>query len=300
MTARVAVVGEVLVDLLWRTGSPEARAVPGGSPANVAVGLSRLERPVTLLTSWGDDPPGALVDAHLAGTGLDVRRLPTSGPAKTTVALAYLGEDGSAHYDFLTSWAPAELHLPDDTTVLHTGSLAVAVEPGATRVLELGRRQRALGRLVVADLNVRPAVRPDRAEYRALAERLAGVVAVLKASDEDLGWLYPDLDPAEAAEALRALGPELVVVTRGAAGAFALTAEHRVDVPAPAVTVVDTVGAGDAFQAALLDDLAGRGTVPLDPATLTEVLRRCVRCAALTCAREGADPPTRARLDAPE
>lgn len=298
MAARVAVVGEALVDLLWRTGSREARAVPGGSPANVAVGLHRLERPVTLLTSWGDDPPGALVGEHLAGTGVEVVRLPTSGPPRTTVALAYLAENGSAHYDFLTSWAPAELPIPEDTAVLHTGSLAVAVEPGASRVLELARRQRAQGRLVVADLNVRPAVRPDRAAYRALAERLAAVVRVLKASDEDLGWLYPDQSAEEAAETLRALGPELVVVTRGAEGAFGLTAAHRVVVPAPAVRVVDTVGAGDAFQAALLDDLAGRAAVPTDPGTLTEVLARCARCAALTCAREGADPPTRAQLDA--
>ncbi|TNM26896.1 carbohydrate kinase [Streptomyces sedi] len=297
VTARVAVVGEALVDLLWRTGSREARAVPGGSPANVAVGLHRLERPATLLTSWGDDPPGALVAEHLAGTGVEVVRLPTGGPARTTVALAYLAADGSAHYDFLTSWAPTALDLPEDTAVVHTGSLAVAVEPGASRVLELAAAQSALGRLVVADLNVRPAVLPDRSAYRALAERLAGEVRVLKASDEDLAWLYPDLTVGEAAETLRALGPELVVVTRGAEGALGLTAAHRVDVPAPAVAVVDTVGAGDAFQSALLDDLAGRGAVPTDPAVLAAVLARCARCAALTCAREGADPPTRALLD---
>ncbi|KAB8166459.1 carbohydrate kinase [Streptomyces sp. 3MP-14] len=297
VTARVAVVGEALVDLLWPTGSREARAVPGGSPANVAVGLHRLRRPVTLLTSWGDDPPGALVGEHLAAIGVDVVRLPTEGPARTTVALAYLAENGSAHYDFLTSWTPAALPLPEDTAVVHTGSLAVAVEPGASRVLELARQQRALGRMVVADLNVRPAVRPDRAAYRALAERLAAEVRVLKASDEDLSWLYPEQDTEEAAETLRALGPELVVVTRGAQGAFGLTPAHRIAVPAPEVRVVDTVGAGDAFQAALLDALATRGAVPTEPEELRRVLTRCARCAALTCAREGADPPTRAQLD---
>jgi fructokinase len=296
LAARVTVVGEALVDLLWPAGAREARAVPGGSPANVAVGLHRLERPVTLLTSWGDDPPGALVADHLAATGVDVRRLP-AGTDRTTVALAYLAADGSARYDFLAAWDPLDLPVPDDTAVLHTGSLAVVIEPGASRVLDLCRRQRAAGRTVAADLNVRPAVQPDRDAYRAVCVGLAGAVDVLKASDEDLAWLYPGEQPAAAARALLATGPRLVVVTLGGRGALAVTAGEEVRVSAPAVTVADTVGAGDTFQAALLDAVAADG-VPTGRDALAAALARSATAAALTCTRVGADPPTRARLDA--
>ncbi|WP_049579097.1 carbohydrate kinase family protein [Streptomyces sp. SBT349] len=295
METRVTVVGEALVDLLWPDGATEVRAVPGGSPANVAVGLRRLERPVTLLTAWGEDPPGALVREHLARTGVEVRRM-AADAARTMVALAYLDAGGAATYDFLAEWSPREMPVPEDTVVLHTGSLAVVIEPGASRVLDLCREQRRRGRIVAADLNVRPAVQPDRAAYRAACERLAGAADVLKASDEDLAWLFPGLAVAEAARALLAAGPRLVVVTRGAEGAFAVTAEDEVAVPAPRVAVVDTVGAGDTFQAALLDSVAERGRPPSGTDALSAVLRRCARAASITCTREGADPPTMAEL----
>ncbi|WP_052850371.1 carbohydrate kinase family protein [Streptomyces avicenniae] len=294
---RVTVVGEVLVDLLWRSGATELRAVPGGSPANVAVGLHRLERPATLLTAWGDDPPGALVAAHLGHIGVDVRRVP-SGTDRTVVALAYLGADGGATYDFLADWDPRELPVPEDTAVLHTGSLAVVVEPGAARVRDLCRAQRQRGVTVAADLNVRPAVQPDRDAYRAACRALASSVDVLKASDEDLAWLYPGTPPADAARRLLDAGPRLVAVTLGARGALAVTAAHEVRVAAPEVTVVDTVGAGDAFQAALLDAVAGQGGPPTDPGVLSAVLAHCATAASVTCTRPGADPPTRAELAA--
>ncbi|MGK5530828.1 carbohydrate kinase family protein [Streptomyces sp. URMC 129] len=295
---RVTVVGEALVDLLWRAGAREVHAAPGGSPANVAVGLHRLERPATLLTAWGDDPPGDLVRDHLAGTGVDVRRLP-AGPGRTIVALAYVGQDGAATYDFLVSWDPRELTVPDDTGVLHTGSLAAVVEPGATRVLELCRAQRRAGRAVAADLNVRPAVQPDPDAYRAVAARLAGAVDVLKASDEDLAWLYPGQEAAVSARALLAAGPGLVVVTLGGKGALAVTRDgDEVWVSAPSVSVVDTVGAGDTFQAALLDAIAEHGGPPTGRDALAAVLTRCATAAAITCTRVGADPPTRAELSA--
>ncbi|MEO3752152.1 carbohydrate kinase [Streptomyces sp. B6B3] len=299
-SARVTVVGEALVDLLWRVGAREAHAVPGGSPANVAVGLHRLGRPVTLVTSWGDDAPGELVRGHLAATGVPVRRAPTAPTSRgrTMVALAYLDEEGAADYDFLASWEPLELPVPEDTAVLHTGSLAVVIEPGATRVLDLCREQRGRGRTVVADLNVRPAVQPDRDDYRAAAGRLAEAVDVLKASDEDLAWLFPGLGVVAAARELLARGPRLAVVTLGGDGALAVTGEREVRVGAPAITVKDTVGAGDSFQSALLDALAERAEPPTAPAELAAVLSRCTAAAALTCTRVGADPPTRAELDA--
>lgn len=309
-SSKVTVVGEVLVDLLWRSGAQQVEPVPGGSPANVAVGLQRLGRPATLVTVWGDDPPGEMVSAHLEKQGIEVHRA-ASESGRTTLALAHLDADGSASYDFLAAWDPTELPVPADTTLLHTGSLAVVVEPGASQVLRLCRELHATpGRAVVADLNVRPRVQPDRVAYREACFRLAGAADVVKASDEDLAWLFPHLAPVAAARLLLAEGARLVVVTLGGEGALAVTAGAEVRVGAPRITVADTVGAGDAFQAALLDalaahaegitgepDAAERFPLPLTPEGLTAVLARCAAAAAINCTRVGADPPTHAELE---
>lgn len=292
--SRVTVVGESLVDLLWTPGAPGPVAAAGGSPANVALGLHRLERPVTLVTCWADDPPGALVRARLARAGLPVVRAPGDA-RRTALAHAFLDSGGSADYAFLAEWAPRELPVPEDTALVHTGSLAVVVRPGAQRVLELCEAQRARGRLIAADLNVRPAVCPERDAYRAACLRLAATADAVKASEEDLAWLYPGRRPEDAARHLLAAGPRLAVITLGGAGALAVTAAGRTQVAAPAVPVVDTVGAGDAFQAALLDGIAERGALP-DADDLAALLARCTRAAALTCTRTGPEPPTRAEL----
>jgi fructokinase len=298
---RIVVIGESLVDLVWPTGADTVRPLPGGSPANVALGLHRLDRSVSLVTCWGDDAPGALVARHLAGTGLDVRRAP-SASGRTTVALASLDAGGGARYDFLAHWDPVRLDLPEDAVLLHTGSLAVVAEPGAAQVLRAcrdfhGRPDRA----VAVDLNVRPAVQPDRAAYRAAVRELAETADVVKASDEDLRWLWPDRDPAASARELLASGPALVVLTRGGDGACGFTAGGDVAVPAPRVAVVDTIGVGDAFQSALLAGLldgragdAGTAAVrlPSGPAEVERLLRTCVLAGALATTRAGAQPPT--------
>jgi fructokinase len=296
----IAVIGEVLVDLVWPTGAGHLTPHPGGSPANVALGLHRLGRPVTLTTSWGDDPPGAMIASHLAATGVPVHRL-RSASGRSTVALAYVDTDnGSATYDFLTAWDPAQIPLDPDVTLLHTGSLAAVVAPGATQVLDACRRLHGRPECAVAvDLNVRPAALPDRAAYRAAITRLAEVADVVKASDEDLNWIYPALPPHAAARTLLALGPRLVVVTQGPHGATAFTADHHITVAAPKVKVIDTIGAGDAFQASLLDSVLKPDGVHI-PTTADELratLRRCATAGALACSRVGAQPPTRHEID---
>ncbi|MEV0848169.1 carbohydrate kinase [Streptomyces sp. NPDC049954] len=299
--SRVVVIGESLVDLVWHPGADQVRPVPGGSPANVATGLRRLGRPVILVTCWGDDPPGELVARWLSGTGLDVVRAP-SASARTTVALAYVDAvSGSATYDFVPHWDPVDLPTADGAALVHTGSLAAVLAPGADSVLEVCERLHGRpGCAVSADLNVRPAVQPDRALYRAAVERLATVTDVVKASDEDLRWLWPDRDPGRSARALLALGPRLVVLTRGAKGASAYTGAEgtEVSVAAPPVQVVDTIGAGDAFQSALLDGLLvaepGVGVsvrLPDTPQALRELLVRSVVAGALATTRPGAQPP---------
>jgi len=328
-----AVIGEVLVDLVWRTGSQSIVPIPGGSPANVAVGLHRLGHPALLMTTWGDDPPGVLVREYLDGTGVDFTRA-DSESGRTTLALAYVDpETGAADYDFLAAWDPAALDVPDEVDLLHTGSLAVVVRPGAERVLEACRRMRHRpGAAVAVDLNVRPGVQPDRAAYRKAVEELLAVTDVVKASDEDLTWLYPDRSPERSARELLALGPRLLVLTRGGAGATGFAALGgsgadgtdgtdggggadrpsavvgeivEVSVPAPEVDVADTIGAGDAFQSSLLDGLASgepggtrRVRLPADRAELAELLRTCVIAGALACRRPGAQPPTAGEIAA--
>ncbi|MHC0433305.1 carbohydrate kinase family protein [Streptomyces sp. O3] len=303
------VIGEVLVDLIWHASAGSVTPAPGGSPANVAVGLHRLEHPARLATCWGDDVPGALVSEYVHGTGLPVDRA-ESASGRTTVALAYVDADGGATYDFLTAWDPVRLPVPPTTALLHTGSLAIVAEPGAERVREACHEARTrYGATVSLDLNVRPAVQPDRAAYLRAVERITPTADVVKASDEDLAWLFPALSPDDAARRLLALGPRLVVTTYGADGARGLLAGAEGDgvtVPAPPVKVVDTIGAGDAFQAALLAGLlppAGDGdtdrvTLPDSRAALEPILRQAVTAGALTCERPGAQPPTRAELTA--
>ncbi|NWF30400.1 carbohydrate kinase [Streptomyces sp. PKU-EA00015] len=304
MTA--VVIGESLVDLVWRSGGTTIVPIPGGSPANVAVGLHRLERPVRLTSCWGDDPPGVLVRDHLYATGVPIDRA-ESASGRTTLALAYVDDaTGAATYDFLATWDPLLPELPSDATLLHTGSLAIVVEPGADRVVQACRAIRSRpGGAVAVDLNVRPRVQPDRAAYRRAVERIVATADVVKASDEDLAWLYPDRQPVDAARELIGMGPRLVVTTIGAEGARGLLAGAEVTVAAPPVKVVDTIGAGDAFQAALLaglllprEDGTHRVHLPEDRDALEHLLRQAVSAGALACERAGAQPPTRAQLDA--
>lgn len=298
----IAVVGEVLVDLVWPMGTDRIVPHPGGSPANVAIGLHRLDRQVTLLSCWGDDPPGELIASYLTETGVPVRRLP-SASRRSTIAHAYLDPStGSATYDFLAAWDPTEIIVPKQTILLHTGSLAAVVEPGATPILKACRALRNRpGHAVSIDLNVRPAVLPNRDIYRTQIERLAREADIVKASDEDLAWLYPDRDPEDAARALLTLGPKLVMLTQGGHGASAMTAEQRISLPAPKIQVVDSIGAGDAFQAALLDALAPPDAdlhIPTTATELTSVLHRCIIAGAIACTRQGAQPPTREEINA--
>ena len=298
-------IGEVLVDLIWHTDDTERiTPYPGGSPANVALGLQRLGVPATLCTCWGDDPAGRLVAGHLQRAGLDVQRM-RSASNRTTIALAYVDPvSRSATYEFLPAWDPGPIDVAADVTLLHTGSLAGVIGPGAERVQEACRHVRAkAGGTVAIDLNVRPAALPQRDAYRAAADQLVGYAHVVKASDEDLEWLYPGADPVDTARALLGLGPQLAVVTHGSRGATAVTAKHRASVSAPVVEVVDSIGAGDAFQAALLDALLGYGNasngvvrIPREEDELRELLEYCTVAGALACTRAGAEPPTREEI----
>jgi fructokinase len=310
----IVVAGEALIDMMVDAAHGGRREVPGGSPANVAVTLARLGRPVRLLARLSTDAHGAAVRAHLAGNGVDLEWAVTAAePA--SVAVATIDAHGGASYDFRMDgtadwqWTPAELpdRLGPPVVALHSGSLALAMPPGA-RVLEdlLAAAHRA-GRISVSiDLNLRPSIVGDVDAERDRVERQIRHAHIVKASAEDLAWLYPGVTPATIAAAWHADGVSCCVITCGGDGAYLLApngvAYRR---PAVPVRVVDTVGAGDAFTGGMLDALDEIGALGSDPvdrlASVTahqwlDVLDRAGTTAALTCTRPGADPPTRADL----
>ncbi|MER8035030.1 carbohydrate kinase family protein [Streptomyces hydrogenans] len=294
------VIGECVADIVRGPGAEDV-VHPGGSPANVAYGLARLGRPATLLTQLADDPSGRLIAAHLTGAGV---RLAIGGvPARTPSAVVTLDGRGQAAYAFDIAWtltAEEPPATPEPVRHVHLGSIAAVTEPGAATVLALTGRLRPAA-TVSYDPNVRPALMGEHGPAVARVERCVALADLVKASDEDLAWLYPG-EPAEAVAARwLALGPAVVLVTRGGEGALAVTREHTVASGARAVAVVDTVGAGDSFMSAVLDALAGRdrdALAALGADALAGLLTRAGAAAAVTVSRAGAQPPDRAELDA--
>ena len=293
------------MDLVGQRNSRTFAAHPGGSPANVALGLGRLGNPVTLTTRLGRDAFGQMVTAHLEASGVVV----DSGPdprEPTSLAIAALAA-GAASYDFRIDWNVASLPpLTIETRCLHTGSLATALPPGNAAVLDLVRREHERARVTVSyDPNVRPALLGDAERARPDIERLVALSDVVKVSDEDLRWLYPGERDEDVAHRWLASGPALVVVTRAGEGTFAVSKGIELSRPAVPIDLVDTVGAGDSFTSGLLDglrraDLIGgqrrEALADIDEATLLSILDEAALIAAITCSRPGADPPTRAEL----
>ncbi|WP_062525434.1 carbohydrate kinase family protein [Demequina rhizosphaerae] len=305
MSDHVLVIGEALVDVV--VGPDGTEAHPGGSPANVALGLARLGRDVDLLTRLGLDPNGVLVADHLQDDG--VRLVPGSaGAGPTSVATATLDAGGAATYEFDIVWELADgVRLRNSPLAVHTGSIAAVMAPGAAQVLTLVRALR-FNSTVTYDPNVRPSLMGSPDEARPAIERMVGLADVVKASDEDLAWLHPGREVDEVAREWAGMGPALVVVTRGGEGATAFTHNGReIHAEAPAVAVADTVGAGDSFMSGLIDGLWGAGLLgranrealrAVSDEAVAAILRPCARIAAITVSRPGANPPTRAELDA--
>ncbi|MEU8268026.1 carbohydrate kinase [Sphaerisporangium sp. NPDC049002] len=304
----LAVVGEAVIDLI-QDDDGRYTAHTGGSPLNVAVGLARLGEQVSLLARLSRSAFGRRLREHAEASGVDLARAVEAGePA--SLAVVGLTPDGSAEYDFYVTgtadwqWAQGELEpLPAAAQVLHTGSLACFLPPGAARVEAAMRSARTAGLLVSFDPNVRPALLGPPEAAREHVERLITHCHVVKASEQDVAWLYPGESPGAVARRWLAAGPCLVLLTLGAAGALAVTRRVAIERPAPRVRVADTVGAGDAFTAGLLSSLVRRNLVEPDtlravaPEVLSSVLDDAITVAALTCTRPGADPPGRGDVD---
>lgn len=303
----ITVIGESLVDIIsgpHREAPTEAH--PGGSPLNVAVGAARLGLATTLVTHYAGDSYGDMIEKHLSVNGVTAIR---GGSAPTSTATATLGPDGGATYAFTISWDINGAALPALEAVqgsrhVHTGSIAAVVAPGdqATLALLAAAREHAS---ISYDPNCRPGISPDVDAARAQVERFVTASDIVKASDEDLAWLYPDRTPEQSLSAWLELGPAIVALTRGAAGPVILARRGRVELAAEPIKVADTVGAGDSFMAALisgldqLSALGAGGRRRLQALTVEELQALAAyanRAAAITCSRPGANPPRTAEL----
>ena len=301
-------IGEALVDLVRDPAAGGYRETPGGSPFNVAIGLARLGNRTSLMARLSDDPYGLLLRSTAAAEGVDLQAAPRAAE-RATVATATVDAAGQVTYEFDMDgtadwqWTAAELReLSPGTELLHFGSIASWTPPGAARIADLVGDLRAGGSVLISyDPNVRPAVFGGRVRGIEMLERSVRDAHVVKASREDVEWLYPEIAPDDVASRWSRLGARLVVVTDGAQGATAYRGTraplHR---PGRRVTVVDTIGAGDAFTASLLTGIVrrrlhrNRRLEGISDGTLADIIDEAVLVSAITCEREGADPP---RLD---
>jgi len=290
------VCGEVLIDIL-PTGP-----VVGGGPANTAKALARLGHDVHFIDGISRDAYGQVARTELLrdGVNLDLALASDKPTCTATVTLDSAGGasyefliDGTATFDFHSSWLPDPYRFQPQ--VLHIGTLVTVIEPGASALYDWAM-QVAEFAPIVFDPNIRPSVQPDRDLYEAAVEKWAALSAVIKVSDDDLAWLFPEVSIDDVANRWINDGVFLVVVTRGANGIVGFTEDGRVEVPGVKVDVVDTVGAGDTVGAIVVEAMIEHGLIELRGDRLHKVLSRAAHAAAITCSRQGAQPPYKHEL----
>jgi fructokinase len=295
------VCGEVLIDLI-PDGSGERVPHVGGGPANTAKALARLGHEVYFIDGISSDKYGQMSRQELLDDEVKLDLALTSDKP-TCLAIVSLNEsggasyefeiDGTATFDFSTSWLPDPSRYKPN--VLHIGTLVTVIQPAAD-VLYDWAMQVAEFAPIVFDPNVRSAVMNDRDKYLAAVERWVAISSVVKVSDDDMAWLYPGLQYADVAKRWINDGAALVVVTRGAEGLVGFTAEGVVEVPGVKVDVADTVGAGDTVGAIVVESMIEKGILNLTGDTLKAVLHRAAVAAGITCSRKGAQPPYKHEL----
>jgi len=278
------VAGEALIDLVPIAG--ERKAIVGGGPANTAKALARLGLTPSFIGGISSDDFGKAIERELQGVDLSYALrsdLPTALAEVTLDASSSASYkfnlDSTATFDFHASWLPK-----GNPSILHIGTLATLVEPGAS---ELFKWAEDLDSVIVFDPNVRSSILSDRNKYREIFERWASISKIVKMSQEDLHFLG-----FSSGSQIMGMGPELVVVTKGSEGIDGFTGEGLVSVPGVRVEVVDTVGAGDTVGAVIVEGVVRYGLEELQNRSLFSVLTRAAKAAAITCSRAGANPPT--------
>lgn len=299
--------GEALIDFVPLEGVRGYQPCPGGSIFNIAVGLGRLETPVGFFSCISTDFFGDMLASYLAENGVSTD-LTLRLPGPTTLAFVSLpdGRHTEPRYVFYANQAvdrsltladlPAQ--LPAAVRALHFGSISLVLEPGATTLEALMRRESGK-RILSLDPNIRPSLISDRETYRQRFESWLRLVDIVRLSVADLEWLYPGADPQQVIQSWLRWGPSVCLLTLGAEGASGITLQGAsARVPSPRVTIADTVGAGDTFLAATLSWLYEQGKLEdrqalsgLTEAELSACLEYAARAAAINCSRPGANPP---------
>jgi fructokinase len=302
----IAVIGEAVADAIVQTGSGHPgellmRVLPGGGPVNTAVALGRLGAQPQYLGRLAGGTIGELLRRHLLESNVDLAGC-VEAAENPTLAIATVADDGKASFEFYVEgtadwqWSAAELGAwtGEGVAAIHAGSLALTQQPGAAVIEDLLRQVR--DRMTVCvDPNVRLGLVPAEF-YRQSLPRWARLADIFRVSDDDLAVMMPGRSIPEACDQLHADGVPLIVVTRGADGAYACLHGEPVTVPSPQITVVDTVGAGDTFTAGLLHWLHEAGALggrlpALTSSDLADAMTFATELAAIVCQRAGADPP---------
>ena len=304
----VLVIGEALVDVVHGING-EIKNIPGGSPANTAVALARLGTKTYMKARTSSDKFGAEIRNYLINQNVNLDySLVVDSPS--SVIDAFIQKDGSAKYEANLNgaadygWTFAELNqeIDRDIQIIQLGSLTSYVEPGATNVEKWFAQLRQSDKyLLTFDPNIRhPLDGQNEKDVRNRAKRLASLSHVVKASDEDLNWIFSNDNPKDSAINIIKSGASLVFVTLGKKGAFVVNKELEIiEVPAKEIEVIDTIGAGDTFAAALITQLLENSWIneneleKLKTTDLTAILTNCALAATITCSRQGANPPHR-------
>jgi fructokinase len=298
---QVWVAGEVLIDLIPE--GADRKPVVGGGPANTAKALSKLGIDAQFIDGISFDQYGRMAKNELKTAGVKLDYVKYSDKP-TCLAIVSISESGSATYEFVientATFNFAHDWLPNPETdrpsLLHIGTLATTIEPGASALFEWAQSVAKVAPIVF-DPNIRPAVISDHEQYLVQVERWVEISSAVKVSDEDIKWLYPSLDVEQVVNDWLIKGPSLIVVTYGNKGLTGHRKNERVSVDAVKVAVADTVGAGDTVGAVLVEAIIEDGLDSLTGLRLKTILKRAAKAAAITVSRVGANPPTSEELE---
>jgi fructokinase len=301
LSNQVWVVGEVLIDLI--PDADQYLAVVGGGPANTAKALAKLGVKAYFIDGISTDKFGQMAKSELlsANVLLDYAQYSNKPTCTAKVTLSKSGSasykfviEDTATFDFSDQWLPDPQSLKP--SLLHIGTLATVIEPGASVLFKWAQNVANVAPIVF-DPNIRPAVLGDRVEYVKKVEKWVAISSAVKVSDEDLDWLYPGKVIDEIVNKWLEVGVQLVVVTLGEQGITAYRENEQISVDAVKVVVADTVGAGDTVGAVLVEAIVNNGLDNLIGEVLKTMLNRAVKAAAITVSRTGANPPSKEEID---